>query len=436
MKRIMNNVNFNLKDTHSTEPAHIIMIFRYAPRGTPDERKKEFFLKYYTGLKIRPIDWNVRKQRAKGTDKYLLQLNLRLDVIEKEIQGIYLEHLNKNLPLRPATFRTELDRILFPEVEQENTFFAYFDKYLDGVKKELKYSTWLGYHTVKNLLIKYAATLPAKTLDWEDFDHTFYDKFKDWFYGQGGAPNYFGKAISVLKRVLRKAHKAKLYKTTDPIHKDEDFKGNTEPVKKIALSMQDLEKIYSLDLNKRLDHVRDWLLISCFTGLRHSDMIDFSPSDLKLSTDPKTGLNSYFFEVETEKTGEVVVFPVHPVVNEIFNKYDGNLPKIITIQAYNRALKDVGKLAGLDSKVRATVKIDGKRVSKHVPKYKEVESHTGRRTFVSLAREFEMPADLIMSLVGHKSAAMFLKYDKATPEQKAAKAFENDFYKATLKKVQ
>ncbi len=426
MKRAMNNVNFNLKDTHSTKQTHIILIFRWLDQ----------FLKYYTGLKVLPVDWNVKKQRAKeGGIKYLIQLNHRLDFIDQETKGIYLEYLNKNMPLRPATFRTELDKILFPEVEQENSFFAYFDKYIGGVRKEHETDTWRGYNTVKNLLVRYAESLPAGTLDWEDFDHTFYDKFKDWFYGQGGAPNSFGKAISVVKRVLRKGHKLKLYKTTDPLYKDEDFKGESEPAKSISLTMAELQQIYSLDLIKRLDHVRDWFLISCFTGLRYGDMVNFSPSDLKLSQDLKTGLNSYFFEVVTEKTDDEIVFPVHPVVNEIFNKYDGNLPGMITNQKFNKYLKEVAELAGLDSKVRATVKIDGRRVSKYVEKYTQVECHTGRRTFVSIAREFEMPADLIMSLVGHKSAAMFLKYNKQTAKQKAAKAFENDFYKATLKKV-
>lgn len=425
MKHRMNTPNFNLRNAKSTKSTPIILIFRYG------EQK----LKYGTGLKVHPDDWNVKKHRAKeGGQKDLIELNKRLEFIQKQTIGIYLEYLNNEIVLRPGTFKEELDKVLFPERETENTFFGYFDKYLDRYKDS--YNTWRGRMTVKNLLLKYAETLKSKRLDFEDFDMEFYQNFKTWVKKEGYADNYFGKAISVIKQVLSDAYDIGLYDVPKPVHMNKKFKAPAKDVHNEYLTMNELEDIYSLDLSniKRLETVRDMFILACLTGLRYSDMINLTPDHFSRLQGTGTSENGYYLQMITEKTDEEIAVPVHPTVIEILEKYKWELPKPISNQKFNDYLKEIAKEAGINNMVQTEIRSGNKetgykRVSKMVPKWKLITTHTGRRSFVSNA---DMEPDLVMSMVGHKSASMFLKYNKKKPIEKAKRASKGEFFRTPL----
>lgn len=434
MKRRMNNVNFNLKNTKNTKDEHIILIFRYNGHR----------LKYYTNLKVHPNDWNPKKQRAKeGGFEDLIELNKQLDLIERTAKGIYLRYLNKETPLNPKTFKIELDKILDPDREPEDSFFGYFERFIEqgkisggkngGPKSP---NTLANYKTVKGMLKRYAETLPSKRLDYEDFDMKFYEDFQTWYYSQGYATNYFGKIITVLKTVLAKAHESKLYKTNDPVYNKKAFKAPSKETDEIYLDLDELSTIYSLDLsdNKRLEKVRDLFIIECFTALRYSDMVNLTPEHFKLIEDKKTGEKRHFLTMFTEKTGEEIALPVNPTVIEILERYNWQLPEPISNQKFNKYLKEIGEKAGINSMERDSRRTGNRetgytRINKMVPKYELITTHTGRRTFTS---NTDAPAHVIMSMVGHKSPAMFLKYNKKKPLDKAKIAISSEYLSTPL----
>lgn len=430
MKRRMNNVNFNLKDAKSLKDTHIVIIFRY----------NGYRMKYYTNLKVHPEDWNAKRQRAKeGGQKDLIELNKRLAFIESTVKGIYLEYLNEDKHLSPETFKVELDKTLNPEREDEDSFFSYFDRFVNEAKTP---NTKKTRQTVKNLLKSYSQTLPAKRLDYEDIDMKFYDNFHKWIKLHGYAESYFGKTIQITKQVLRKAHSRKLYKTTDPIYKDPDFGAKSESSIKPYLDMNELNKIYNLSLPKgKLDEVRDYFILSCLMGLRYSDMVTLKKDDFKLIEDSETHEKGYFLELNTKKTGEEISVPVHPTAIEILEKNSWQLPRPLSGQRFNVYIREICKRAGINEMIWAAKRIgndkDGyKRIEKDWPKYELVSSHTARRSFVSNAREWGVAADLIMAMVGHRSASMFLLYNKQTVRKKAMQAAQNKFFqKPLLRKV-
>lgn len=49
-------------------------------------------------------------------------------------------------------------------------------------------------------------------------------------------------------------------------------------------------------------------------------------------------------EVIQKKTGKKVTLPIHPLVKEIFTKYNYRLPKIPNNNEFNRLIKEVGAL--------------------------------------------------------------------------------------------
>src|SRR3954452_1017827 len=99
-----------------------------------------------------------------------------------------------------------------------------------------------------------------------------------------------------------------------------------EPSENIYLSTCEIEKLYNLDLcnNERLDKVRDLFIIACYTGLRFSDLIQLRDANL---IDKKTKV-----KIKTQKTGEVVIIPLHRFIKEILIKNNGVTPPIISNQ--------------------------------------------------------------------------------------------------------
>ena len=51
--------------------------------------------------------------------------------------------------------------------------------------------------------------------------------------------------------------------------------------------------------------------------------------------------------LEQSKTGSRVFIPLYPIVRNILEKYDFNLPKVISNKKFNTYLKEVAKKAGL-----------------------------------------------------------------------------------------
>ena len=124
-------------------------------------------------------------------------------------------------------------------------------------------------------------------------------------------------------------------------------------------------------------------------------------------------------QITQQKTGNRVAIPVHWMVSEILEKYEGNLPRSISNQKLNDYLKELGQLVGLNEKVTKTITKGGvKRIITH-QKYELLSSHTARRSFATNLFRDGFPSESIRKITGHKTERAFLKYLKLTNEQHA-----------------
>ena len=123
--------------------------------------------------------------------------------------------------------------------------------------------------------------------------------------------------------------------------------------------------------------------------------------------------------LEQSKTGSRVIIPLHPVVNNILEKYNNELPRVITNQKFNKYLKEVTKEAKLEDLVHKAITKGGVRKSTRHKKRELVTTHTARRSFATNLYKSGFPSRSIMQITGHKTEAAFLKYIKVTPEEHA-----------------
>lgn len=139
--------------------------------------------------------------------------------------------------------------------------------------------------------------------------------------------------------------------------------------------------------------------------------------------------NGTQLKVKTEKTGEFVVIPLHRLVKEIVDKYDNQLPRVISNQKMNEYIKVVAKLAQLDDRISVIITKGGTKQTEVLEKHKLVTVHTARRSFATNMYLMDIPPISIMKITGHRSERAFLLYIKISQEENATKLLNHPFFR-------
>jgi len=371
--------------------------------------------KIYIGEKLHPIYWNPTLQRAKQTKKFpeFPEFNERLEDailagkralknLLKENDGIYPE---PNVLSKRVKIELGLEK-----GKPAMNIYDYFDKRIKEEEIRLKAkgitpdrsSYPKSLKRTKELLKEYERSTGNK-ISFEQITLEFYYDFITYMQTvKGYKVNSMGKYIKYIKSIMKISHAEGLHNNKAYSHPK--FKILEESVDTVYLDVDDLNLLESLDLNgfPGLERARDLFLIASWTGLRFSDL-------QSLNIDNIQGDN---IVIMTQKTEKEVVIPVFPIVKKILDKYkDSGLP-IITNQALNRSLKDLG------AKLEKASKLKG--ITKTVSKYGKITTHTARRSFATNLYH-TVPIELIMSVTGHKTQSEFYKYIRITPKENADK---------------
>ncbi len=188
-------------------------------------------------------------------------------------------------------------------------------------------------------------------------------------------------------------------------------------VDQIYLNDAEIQKIVDLDLsnNERLDNVRDWFVLQLNTALRVSDLLSLCAS----------GFDSEFLEVKTGKTDVSVVIPILEQIREVIKKRDGELPRSISDVKFNKYIKEVCQMAGINDLVHGSkykILADGKKrkVAGIYPKFELVTSHTSRRSYITkLSKIPDVTLFEIMTVSGHSSVKTLEKYVRSSAQERA-----------------
>lgn len=447
----MAKFNFNLKNPKAKGETPIILRVNY------DYKSVRFFI----GESIEPKFWDKEKQRAKETSKFPThpEFNQRLKDIDSTAQSIFRRYQNDNNHQAPAP--GEYKKLLEEAIRGTKsgipkTFFEFTEWFIAQTRKRLESegktstrSDVAGSYNQTIICIRDFAKDKNRRIDFDSIDTDFYNDFKEYLQAvkiitkedgtelrkYGFSLNNVGKHIKNLKRILNEAQAP----NGDPAksvnkfnhHKSKYFKVPKVEVDAIYLNEKELQAMYDLDLsnNSRLEKVRDLFLVGCWTGLRFTNFTNIRSQDIK----------GDFIHMETAKSGEKVVIPIHWTVKEIMKKYseyDNSLPPAISNANMNLYLKELGKL--LDS-LHTMVSIEqnraGTTVHKKKPKYELLTTHTARRSFATNMYFDGIPTVTIMKITGHKTEKAFLSYIRVTPEEHANIIMESFNKKRKLRVV-
>ncbi len=407
---VMPLFNFYLKDVHAKTATPIYMQSKY----NCFER-----LMLTTSEKILPEHWDPKTKRA--IVKYnRLEYNAINDWLSKmemaakdyfrscKFEGfiptaIQLKgHLEQKFNLNPKP------PVIIPKAIPV-TVLSYVDKFIANEINNKSEGTIYVYNTCKRHLTGFINFLGKKDIGFEEIDEDFYNGFIQYLNGLNFARNTVGKQIKVLKTFLNAATDRGT--NNNLFFKSKLFKKPIEDVDKIALSEAEIQRIYSLELNGEgsIEAVRDLFVIACYTGFRFSDF----------STLTKEHISDNFITKTTIKTKAKVIIPIHPIVREILEKYDNDIPRAYTNAHANSLLKDIAKRAMLNTDIEIIKTVAGKTVRNVYKKWELVSTHAGRRSFATNSYLAGVPAISIMKMTSHKSESVFLQYIRVSELENA-----------------
>ena len=299
-----------------------------------------------------------------------------------------------------------------------------FDAFVSDSKSDWSEGTKDHFISTQNHLIEFEKTYGELTLS--NLNENFWNSLRDDYFVKVKkfSNSTTNKNLKKLKQFLKYASKRP--KDNPYIKHKIDFDELTfldeiEPFK-IALKFLEVEKLINLDLSAepRLERVRDLFALEILTGQRFSDL----PKVLDRKHFSDTNIQIY-----QQKTGEKVSIPLHPKLKThleyIFNKYPEGLP-VISNNKFNIYLKEVCVEAKFN-KQHSWVTLTGKKkISQTDFRHNLITSHTGRRTFCTLALESGINAEKIMKVTGHRTYDQFREYVKVD-DADLDKAFEGMF---------
>lgn len=431
----MAKFNFNLREPQSSKPTIIYLVIRYnnkrlvystkeriLPRRWDSKKQQQIQISIPRGHTLKDLS-EQEQQEYKSIEKF----NLRLSEMKNRAIDIFDSFKNQNDLNEPPP--KQLKQLLDIELQRlqsvNKDFFSYLKNYIEQQKnlmiaegKEInRGSIYKSYNQLYTHLVDYA-NARKRRLDFEDIDLEFYHDFVDYLKNKKHhLANTIGKHIKSLKTVLNAATEDGY--NTNMKYKSKRFKILTESVDSIALNKGELEILFNLDLsdNKRLEKVRDLFLVGCWTGMRFSDFTRIKPENIE----------GEFIQIETRKTRERVVIPIHWTVLKIMekykDKYPNRLPPAISNVKMNVYIKEIcRKIPQFKKKtnISLTKKIEGQKVIiSNAPKSELVSTHTARRSFCT--NQYRLGVDIlsIMAVSGHESERTFLKYIKVTPKEHA-----------------
>lgn len=365
----------------------------------------------------------------------LQNINMEIEKTASTLVKIIESYKSRAISPTASILQEELRKSLKGKQEEAKPIvkdvLSYIDYYTDLCKQgqilnadstRLTPATLATYKSTRNILKKYS-TARNKTLTFDDITEGFKNDFLNFMYDSKHNTgeyklNTIGKYIKVIKLIMGHAIDNKTTTNTSILKKG--FTVPKEDANTIYLNEKELDALYALKLPANQAEVRDCFLISCCTGLRYSDILNLSKDHFNFETNTIT--------LDTHKTNNRVIIPIHPRVKEILEIYNNKPPKPQCNQSFNRMLKKLCEKAGITETITYTETVGGKRKEQTVRKCDKVTTHTARRSFATNAFKLNMATLSIMAITGHKTETSFMKYIRISKEENAAILQTHEFF--------
>lgn len=244
----------------------------------------------------------------------------------------------------------------------------------------------------------------------DEVDMEFRQEFVGFLVSKGLKPNTIKTRMAAIHVVMREAFISGL--TRNEGFSDPDFIPLAEAVDSVYLTDEQISGLKNLEIKgefypqmlRVLEWTRDLFIVGCITGQRFSDYSRINYTMLTWICGRK------FIKLKQKKTGVEVIIPMNKELENILDKYNGELPHV-ALATFNRNMRMLGEMMGW---VHTP---DGcKRFCDML------SSHTARRSFATNAYQRGVPIKSIMAVTGHRSERSLRLYLRLDTRDKALMA--------------
>lgn len=262
--------------------------------------------------------------------------------------------------------------------------------------------TIAAHHCCLRLLKQY-----SNSIAFENLPQTV-QAFDRWLYKNRYAVSTISKQHSIFKRYINAALNDGVYICEAASHPYRTFKAKRVPASsRVSLIMSEIQTLQQMELSDRpmYELTRDLFLFSCYTGLRFSDLVNVTRSNLQ---EMPSGRVLRFATVKTTK--EVIIPVAHLFegkANDIINKY-----------------MKAGQVQVFPYMANSSINHRLKKLATQAKINKHLSYHVGRHTFCTLIAYLTGNVFTVMKLAGITgvgTAMIYIKlagdlYDKAIKE--------------------
>ena len=392
----MASVSFLLKEPNAAKATPIFAFLSFDGQRA----------KVYTGLSILPKQWLKADQRVQvrgypenGT------LNDALELAKEQLLECYRNHRAMGLlPSVEALRAAIVPALPIPQPPPALSFWEHISEWESQKRAAGLLNTARTYATaIRHLRDFEQAT--GSTVDFDTITPTFGDKFTAYLVGNARlTDNTVSKVLARVKRFMKWTSERELHSNT----KYTQLRWALREPDVMTLTAIEVAHLAALSLpaGGYLDNARGLFLLSCYTGLRYSDLVSIQPQHLHGNT----------LRLVMQKTRDIVTVPLRTEALALVSQVLSGALRPVANPVLNRYLKELGQRAELFSPVEVVRYRAGKRESETLPKWQRLTCHTGRRTFATLALEQGLRPELVMKITGHKSWSSFKRYVNITAD--------------------
>lgn len=193
----------------------------------------------------------------------------------------------------------------------------------------------------------------------------------------------------------------------------------------VWLTWEEIMKLYNAEIddsdvfNHRKRVARDMFCLSCFTGLRYSDLHsltwDCITEDSIRLVIQKT---SKPIIIELNKYSRAIIQRLKSSPDRFYPEYAIPLHNLSS-STMNASLKVLCKELDISEPIKEVYYVGADRKERNEPKWKRLSMHCGRRTFICNALEMGISPQVVMSWTGHSNYESMKPYIAISDNAKA-----------------
>ncbi len=379
------NVNFKVRFFARKSRGKNSSNFLLLVRVTVNSRRVEISLKKELPVAL----WDEKMQALKGRSSKATSFNDYLEKVKSKFnlieQQLLFENKRPTADLVKARYNGEPDPDEIPNPKLLELYDEHNRKFKEllGSKKHSD-ETYKRHKVSRNHAYSFIAkAYKIEDIPFEEVNYKFLNEYEHYLKTVRKCNhNSSMKYIRNLGKIINQAH-AEGYLEKNPFGK---YKMSFERVIKDPLTDNEINRLIALNVDERLEKIRDFFVFGIYTGLPFVDLEKLTMDDIYEDKEGKLWIKKNRNKTELE-----FLVPVLPIPKRLIQKYKDHPLRqkcnlvfpIPTNQKYNAYLKELATLAKIK---------------------KILTTHLARHTFATtITLEKGIPIEIVSKMLGHGS---------------------------------